>query len=59
MTRRRMQPRSPGYLGKLLVLGESLKSGTVTHVTVLHDDWCPRLQDPPGECECDADIAPL
>ena len=50
--------KPPGYLGKLLALGESLRPGTVTHLVIRHDSWCPRLKDPPGECSCDADIDP-
>jgi len=63
MTKRK-KPRSlpafaPSYLEKLQALGTTLQPGTVTVVTVMHDDDCPRIATPPGLCTCDADIAPV
>lgn len=31
-----------------------LAPGTITVVSVLHDDWCPKLAG--GDCRCDPDL---
>jgi hypothetical protein len=45
------------YLDRLIELREQLPRGAgVLHVTVRHDDDCPRLADPAAECTCDPEI---
>ncbi len=41
------------YLEKLARALRSLQlpQGTVTHVWIYHDEWCPFLRD--GRCNCD------
>jgi hypothetical protein len=53
--------KAPAYLPKVAALLATLPNGdaNVHHITVRHDEWCDRLKDPPGECNCDPDLGPL
>lgn len=46
------------YLVMLADLAERLPRGGVYRVVVRHDDDCPRIADPPGECTCNPEIDP-
>ena len=41
----------PKYVEEILKLQPIIKPGTVTHVTVYHDDWCDLLNGK-GQCNC-------
>lgn len=48
----------PKYLKEALSrFGPTAKPGAVTHVTVMHDDWCPMLSGK-GKCCCDFVLVP-
>ena len=48
--------REPHYLKRVLEFGRTgAKPGTVTHITVLHDEWCAQLQDT-GLCNCEPEL---
>jgi len=45
----------PGYLKKVLELAGT--PGTVSSITVAHDDWC-NLLARTGPCNCDPEVRP-
>jgi hypothetical protein len=54
MAKRKHSATQP-YFAKLLAAVATIPlTPGVQHVTIVHDDDCPRLQD--GDCTCDAEI---
>jgi len=45
----------PGYLHRLLAMGQTLRGGKVLDVEVQHDNWCDLLNRK-GPCNCHPDM---
>lgn len=54
--------REQKYEAGVLAAGEALVAEGrrgVFAMTIRHDNWCPMLKDPPGDCTCEPEIDPL
>lgn len=51
-----MKKKRPNYLDRVLDLGAEAKKGTLTMVSIRHDDWCGIFRG--GDCDCDPDVVP-
>jgi hypothetical protein len=52
-------PLDEGYYHKVAALVSGTQPGRVTHISIRHDSWCPKLRTGgPCRCEADVDVAP-